>query len=412
MRATVLFALAALLACGRDAVIASSAGSDAGAGAETGNGTPPPVADPCAGIAPPDDVPMRQYIRAGSDECRPGAADGHGTLAFTVWFNLFTSHGSSVDFVQSSGALLRIDPMGLYGDPLPQPDGFAAATGPGYLGPQDIIGLLRWDGAGNKVEGGVRWGDHLVGVADPAGGVLVAGNLSIVRGGVPEHVVAMLTGGSTPLAVKWGPKPLASTGTVYGAGVDLLGRSLVITDGTSRFGNGTISAQWFDRDGTALTGEFLLVNGFADGTYIWFETSALIGGGVLVRRMDLYGGPRALALAVASSGAPEVRQAPDWMVSRRDVQLQLARGGGAYAALPYGGSSVACVQRVEVLAPDGTSCGWRDYPLAGGTCNTRDLTLGFDGTVIQSLPLSMESEPDDHTGAHTCTWRWWPVALR
>lgn len=38
--------------------------------------------------------------------------------------------------------------------------------------------------------------------------------------------------------------------------MDLLSRSLVMTDGAPAFGADTVSAQWFDKDGTALTGEY------------------------------------------------------------------------------------------------------------------------------------------------------------
>jgi hypothetical protein len=314
--------------------------------------------------------------------------------------------------------LLRKSGPGLYLDPLPQPAGFAAATGPGYLGPRNLVGLLRWDSAGKDVPGSFRYGDHLASAADPAGGILVAGNLSTTQSGPTGHVAEMFTGGATPFAVKWGPRKLDSGGTVFGAGVDLLGRSLVITDGTSKFGGGTISAQWFDRDGTPLTGEFVLVTGFTPGASTWFETSTLIGGGLLVRRMDVVytpapdAGYHALALVVVSSGIARVDPAPEWMISRRDVRLQVAPGGRAYAALPLGAPKVACTQRLEVLAPDGTSCGARDYAIAAGTCGTGDLTLALDGTVIQQLPASMESERSWYDGSHSCTWRWWAGAVR
>src|SRR5207249_405312 len=100
------------------------------------------------------------------------------------------------------------------------------------------------------------------------------------------------------------------------------------------------------------------------GASTWFEASPLIGSGLVVRRMDFDHGLHSLAVVVVASGAPAVSAAPDWMISRRDVQLQLARGRRAYATLPYGAPSVACSQRVEVLAADGTSCGARDYPIA------------------------------------------------
>jgi hypothetical protein len=128
--------------------------------------------------------------------------------------------------------------------------------------------------------------------------------------------------------------------------------------------------------------------------------------------MDSDHGLHALALVVIPSGTTAVSAAPNWMSSRRDVQLEIARGGRAYAALPYGARQVTCSQRVEVLASDGTSCGSRDFPIAAGTCDTRDVTLGADGTIIQQLPLSMETGRNPHDAAHTCTWRWWAGALR
>jgi len=99
------------------------------------------------------------------------------------------------------------------------------------------------------------------------------------------------------------------------------------------------------------------------------------------------------------------------LVARPDTRPQIARGGRAYAMLPFGANGVACNQRLEVVAPDGTSCGATDYPIAAGTGDTRDLTVAADGTVIQGLPLSMEAwNPLD--SRHSCSWRYWPGAVK
>jgi hypothetical protein len=223
----------------------------------------------------------------------------------------------------------------------------------------------------------------------------------------------MFTGGSTAPQLRWGPKALASGGAVYGAGVDLLGRALVITDGM-KFGPDTISAQWFDRDGTALTGEFVLVTGFTAAESTWFETSPLIGSGVMVRRMDYSYSERVFrsqALAVVDGGMPSVRAAPDWMASRPNTRLEVARGRRGYAVVPYGAKGVPCTQHVEVLAPDGASCGALEYRIADGTCDTHDMAVGTDGTVIQLLPDAMETK-DPLLLTHSCTWRWWTGAAK
>jgi len=357
---------------------------------------------------------MLEYVVQQGDGCLSGSADGRGTLAFPISYGLVDSHGSTISFVTPAGTRLQ----SYYSEewetnPLRQPVGFVAVTtGGGYVAPQDFVGIPRWNTLGDTVLSGWRLGEHIAAAADPAGGVVVAGDLKTGYEGATAHIATMFTGGAEPFDVKWGPKPLASAGPVFGTGVDLLGRSLVITDATQKYGSEYVSAQWFERDGSPLTGEFVVVEGFNAGAATWFETSPIIGGGLLVRRMDLDQSVHALALVIVQSGITTVNAAPVWMISHRDVQLEIARGGRAYAALPYGARQVTCSQRVEVFAPDGTSCGSRDFPIAAGTCDTRDVTLGADGTIIQQLPLSMETQRNPYNGSHTCTWRWWAGALQ
>jgi hypothetical protein len=378
--------------------------------------TPPPVSS-CADIAPPDTARMTQFVQSPwyglSFECGGGTTDASATVALVV----NGAHGDVVDFMSPDGTSLGSGSTSMGGFLLPQPIGFSAVSGRPYLGPTWAIqyGQLISDfDSGGKSTGSSHLANHsgqfnLPAAADPNGGVLFAGDLAMGPSDPAVHAAVMYGGGGTSASVRWGPYKLASAGTVFGVGVDLLGRSLVITDGTPRFGAGNISAQWFDKDGTIFSGEFVLLSGFSPGKSTWFETTALIGGGLLVRRMD--GPSRAQALVVLASGSEKVNPAPGWMVSRRDVKLQIARGGKAYAALPLGQDGVLCTQRVEVLAPDGTSCGATDFPIAGGTCDTLELSLGADGTIIQRLPDAMEQR-NNFVGGHTCTWRWWPAALR
>jgi len=282
---------------------------------------------------------------------------------------------------------------------------------------QDAALIRSWDTSGEALGDAVLRAQNFSGSPDPAGGVFLAGDLSTSseRSAALNHSAAMYTGGGSVPNLRWGPSALASSGTVYGTGVDLLGRALVITDGRAKFGKGTISAQWFERDGRALTDEFALVSGFSAGESTWFETAPLIGAGLAVRRMDYaysqIGSYHAHALVVVASGQASVQPAPDWMVARPDTRLQIVRGGRAYAVIPYGAKGAACTQRIEVLAPDGSSCGARDYPIASGNCDTHQLSVGADGTVIQMLPDAMETK-DPIAFTHTCTWRWWPAALQ
>jgi len=360
----------------------------------------------CATIAPPTAVTMEQYVAYPSQAalCRSGLADASGALAFQMMF----PHVSAIDFVNRSRPFGREQTFASTEPNLiEQPSGFAAVGNAGYLGPRNVIDLGRWDAAGNSFGDAWRQAQNQASAADPAGGVLVAGDLSADGSSAPQHQAVMFSGGGEAVSVTWA-QPLAAAGPVFGAGVDVLGRSLVITGGAS----GSITAQWFDHDGTALTGEFTLIASFTPGQNTWFETAPLIGSGLEVRRMDAL--PlTAQALLVVQSGSTAAQDAPAWMTSRPNTRLQLARQGTAYAVLPYGESGVACTQTVELLGSDGTSCGSRDYPIASGTCDTYDLTLGADGTVIQQLPLSMETPIQKPTGNwNTCTWRFWSGALR
>ena len=416
-------------AAGADSAFAGWAGACNGAGAcslmansdqsvtATFDAVPPPPPPPnsCADLGGPSDAVLGSYVIPSATSCDGAAGDASGTLAFLRVVSTDT-HFAEVHFVSTTGAALRQSSVGYPPGLLSQPEGLAGIQGGvGFnFGPPNAVLLPRWDHAGNSVgTPGQVYLTHYAGAADPNGGVLLAGDFAQSYNGPTSHQVNMYTGAPQAFGVKWGPKALASSGTVFGAGVDLLGRSLVITDGSARFGGGAISAQWFDRDGTPLTGEFVLVTGFTPGANTWFEASALVGSGLLVRRIDADSGGRlhSLALVLVSSGTATVSAAPAWMVSRRDVQFQLARGRRAYATAPYGALGVTCSQRVEVLAPDGTSCGTRDYSMSGATCDTRDLTLGLDGSVIQQLPVSMETTTDTH-GSHTCTYRWWTGAVR
>jgi hypothetical protein len=377
----------------------------------------PPPTPACKGIAPPDQPSMLRLVDHPGQlprTCGGAAGDAAGTLAFV----LNGAHGDSVYFVNASSAtVLDQAVVTMFAFPLQQPKGVSVVSGRPYLGPILAVQfgqmISSFDSTGKKT-GVSTLANHsgknnLPAAADPNGGVLLAGNLAMAPDDTVIHAAIMYDGGASSASVRWGPKLLASAGAVFGLGVDLLGRSLVITDGAPKLGAGNISAQWFDKNGAALTGEFVLLTGFSAGSSTWFETTALIGGGVLVRRMD--GASNAQALVVVDSGGATARAAPDWMASRRDVKLQIARGGKAYAALPLGAKAVACTQQVEVVAPDGTSCGATDYGIASGTCDTLDLQLAEDGTVIQQLPTAMETT-NDVVGGHTCTWRWWPGAVR
>jgi hypothetical protein len=90
--------------------------------------------------------------------------------------------------------------------------------------------------------------------------------------------------------------------------------------------------------------------------------------------------------------------------------MELARGRKAYAFLPWERDEAVCHQQIELLAVSGGSCGKLDFPVDGRACHTRELRLGFDGTVLQKLPADREQNPSG--SVFTCTLWYWPAALR
>ena len=83
--------------------------------------------------------------------------------------------------------------------------------------------------------------------------------------------------------------------------------------------------------------------------------------------------------------------APSWLSSRPNTRLEIVRGGAAYALLPMGAFGATCAPPVEVVAPGGQSCGNHALALGPGTCDTYDVTLGKDGTLMVELPDAQES---------------------
>jgi hypothetical protein len=405
----------------------------------------------CDDIAPPANVPMREYVTPPASPCsyicQPGAADAAGTLAFPRVLGGSSCHAAGVDFVSASGTLLRTtstsnDPresIGMYLTTLQQPDGFMVAAR-GYLAPLTAA-VSAWDHAGTFTPGVVRYEAPIrsggvatiygpdPGVLDatatnPQGGVLVAGDLRVVPGAAFLHAAAMFERREGTTELRWGLAPLDSDGIVLGVGVDVLGRSLVLTDGASRFGAGQVAAQWFERDGTPLTCAFALLANYAaadgpTGSRAWLETVPIVGGGLAVRRADVTFAADYSArltrryVATVETGATRFSAPPSWMAALGGADLRLVRGRRAYAVLGEPQTSEPCTQHVKVIAPDGTPCGGRDYLIADGSCTPLPLTIGEDGTVIQQLPTSLEPVVSGPGGdLRACTWRWWAQALR
>jgi hypothetical protein len=249
---------------------------------------------------------------------------------------------------------------------------------------------------------------------DPNGGAFAVGHLTTATDSPPptDRVAFMFNPNGS---IRYGPSTI-STGSrgIFGTGVDLLGRAIIIYDG----GGGAVDAQWVDTNGMAQP-PFTLIAQFQAGVNTWFETSPLIGGGLAVRRMDATTnttGPEAERrtsawLLVLASGSRSPQAAPGWLRNRPNTGAELARGGRAYAMMPWSTDASPCAQQVELVSPSGNSCGTTTFTVDGSSCLTRELRLGLDGTVMQMLPASREQFVPGSSVVKTCTLRFWPAAL-
>jgi hypothetical protein len=115
----------------------------------------------------------------------------------------------------------------------------------------------------------------------------------------------------------------------------------------------TLAIAGFDEQGrmlaTNMAGDTTWRN--ADGSLV----SGPIAGTIVGPLRPLVGGGFDTSTGVLPSGATQLVPRPQWLAARADGPLTLLRGRGAYAYVAPG-STDQCTNRLEVLAPDGTTC--------------------------------------------------------
>lgn len=362
---------------------------------------PSPTSPPaqCEGLVPGAPGTPLSITTFTGGTCGAGMGDDNGVLGLQSF-----SKGAIALHIVDPGTAHEIGSAQQsvdHGGFAPMPDGF---TGLLWQPDGSRFSAHHWDSSGNYT-----WASQVLQgrpgfASSPAGGaLLIAGDFSWNGWPTRHQAFALSQSGSFLWA-----SDLAARGAVYGMGFDLERKALLITDA----GDGhSITAQWLSDRGAPLTGEFLLLADFVAGASTWFETAPLIGGGVGVRRVDQLADAdgrtyrTARWLVTVEAGLASAHRAPSWLAARPDTDLAIARRGKAYAALPLGGPGADCAQKIEVLAPDGTSCGFFDATIARGQCRTEDMGFGRDGTPIQLMPKALSP-------ASTCSYRWWRGGLR
>ena len=110
----------------------------------------------------------------------------------------------------------------------------------------------------------------------------------------------------------------------------------------------------------------------------------LIGGGAAVQADGRW-------IATIRSGNGVADGVPDWLGSHANYDLQIIRGGRAYALIPRAGASPH--NALDLVSESGEKCGSQSFPADG-------LSMGPEGTVIGS------------SGDPACTHPIWSGLLR
>lgn len=347
--------------------------------------------DPCEGLRPgtpgqpTGSFQTPETVSYGSTVCGAGTTDGTGHIALRR-----ANHSVSYYVLSPDGTLLN-EPGGYTYLVQPQLRGFIGLENTGLEGYR--IEVLSPSGQVQSQKDVSATGSATM-VRDPRGGVVLLHRPQDLS--APERLEAFDEDGNSRWRVEL-PFTMVSN-----LAVDRLGNTLVLTTRSS-FGDGTLAGVWVDGGGDV--GEvFKAAEGLpSGGSYVLYPR---VGSGLFLLRDSTTGTTWVRSFdSLASTGQP----APSWLMARRDTTLHMARGGQAYAFLPIARRGVSCEQTIEVVAPTGESCGTATFGFGTGTCDTRELTVGYDGTVIQRVPQKHE---ECVTPGHCkCEWRWWSELL-
>ncbi len=401
---------------------ARTAAAPAACQVEADLAAPADGASSCSGLVPPrvEGRSFRLHLDGWYD-CGDPTSDGVGTLtAPIVEPNLYEE--STAAFWGGDGSWSRrqdLESVNVDGAwVVPAPSGFLYVDGHYVVG-QHLFGLDDLGDVVKKTVSDYCW--VRVPVAkwtDADGGFLLAG----VDTGCADNFVgihAVRVGPAGDVLAHWPVASIAATSAMrsefpysmtsgIAAADDGQGHVLVVWEGASTCGVGTIAGRWFDREGKPLTGAFRAASATDAPQPVPYlsqpkRLQPLTDGSLVLQTRD--GAWVRRFVAPIPAGNP----APSWLAARPGWDLQIVRGGQAYAAI----DPDACHPRIEVLSPAGEVCGTLDYPAppaGSAACDpgTRQpsLTIGVDGTVMRLASITPSPTGQD------CEYQWWSGELR
>ena len=444
-------ALTLAMSCGGAGSSTGSAGQDAGSGlADGGAAGQDGGGSPDAGLVPPDGgVPGQDGGQSG------GGSDG-GTAPDACRTLLTGQPGSPIVY--------RTDPLPPYEYGMPGTTDVRGDVMVPISAHFDSLGVSIFDSSGRllsslQTEGGGSFGKDAIGVAD---GFIGVQSLDTESPGPPQHRVAKVFAGG-------GVQEAAFDAGLASQGEDPRGGMLVLASATKTLAayDPDLGVRWETRlpitdwDPTANperlpvgvdTGGNSLVlfppagnepNHPQDGGVmgVWTDAQGHPGaafdiqqslpafclrlmpsltGGLFVRESCPEESGRFLASFASLDPHPE--PVPDWLAQRPAIDLRRIRSGTGYAAINAANEVSTLTGHsgcsLEVLTPDGRSCGQVDFgpSVAASDAAATDagpagpscaLAVGTDGTVI-----ALTEEGNEINGTNRWTWHWWPGFFR
>jgi hypothetical protein len=388
-----------------DAGTGGGTGSGGGtADAGSGNADGGTAASDCDGLMPaapgaPSQFKLVQDLNEGA--CFPGETDGTGHIAVS-WQNSFQPHDSDYTFIDPATSAAVGSFRGTRLVLIGQASGFMGGECQGADCFQDYVVVGP---TGNRVNGSPVSGTSNGKQAnDPTGGMI-----HVRLSSQSDPVTVLLDAIDASGNVRWTralPEPFrgVEAGHVV-LGVDRQGNVLALwMTSLGRFGNAAWAGQWFDHGGNAGP-EFQAVSGDAFPASLWER----VGNGLFLLGFP---GERRAWVGQFEPLATSLSAAPSWLAATPDVTLHMVHGGTGYARLPLSDVRGPCEQDIEVVSPSGQSCGTARFVVDGGSCLTDNITVGYDGTVIQQLPREREAACTAAGHQCDCTYRFWPGYFR
>ena len=343
------------------------------------------AADECAGLAPADPgdprtVAIKQAVTGTFLQCFRGTADGSGTLAlgYATSSQPFTGH---FGFLAPDGTVRSTQSYLGLNTPYPQLAGFE-----GLARESASWGVLALASDGRQVNHASNIVGSGLSANDPTGGMVIDNRSSIQTYDAAGNV-------------RWTVSISDISQRLYALGVDRTGQVLLLFEGAGRFAGGSVAGLWITHDGQRGSIFSAIDQKFADTILV---IAPRVGSGLFVQERSPLGGNWVRQIdSLATSGSPP----PSWLAQRGGWVVHFAHNGTTYAMTPTSdaGSSPGPKCRLDVIAATGKTCGTVVFNDPSGSCESGNLEVGYDGTLVQLLASSTSGCQRDCA----CTWRWW-----